>query len=244
MKAMPNKGKTLGICAAALAFLLMAAGSTPDNENTASTPDESSQTTAVTAGTEAAPVTEVTTAVTEAAPVETEAPATTEPEPRTEADEYYENTSEKITATAHANAENTLSEKEVTALFAERGFEEIEITYEYDLDGKAVDEAAADKASDAKHPMYQAMYQAAEGDIWAVCVVGKALYARPLSYNFESDTEIEYIFGEDDELICYADENNKLYTTVPKDTAVSYHVVEKINAEALDKLTFEEIEKL
>lgn len=160
------------------------------------------------------------------------------------ADEYYQNTSEKIISTEYANENNCLSEAEVSALLIEKHFDKFPISYEYDLNGTYTDEIEVDKNSTVKHPMYQTMYVAENGDVWNVFVVGKSIYACPLSYNFETDTEVEYIFGEKDTLVCYAEDNNKFYTTIPKDTVVAYNVVEAINAETLEKLTFEEIDKL
>ena len=160
------------------------------------------------------------------------------------ADEYYHNTSEKIVSTEYANENNSLSEAEVFALLTEKNLNQHPISYEYDINGNYIDETTIDKNSNVKHPMYQTMYVTSEGEVWNIFIVGKTIYASALSYYYETDTEIEYIFGETETLICYAEDTNKYYITIPKNTVVAYNVINSVDAETLDKFTFEEIDKL
>lgn len=169
---------------------------------------------------------------------------TREQESSSPADEYYKDTSEEIISTEYVNESNSLSEKEAAAMLAERNFIELAVSYEYDLTGICVGETEINNTSDSKHPMYKTMYMTRAGDVWNILIVGKEIFACPLSYNFETDTKVEYIFGEAGALTCYADDNNKYYVTVPKDSVVAFNVIDKIDSETLEKLTFEEIDKL
>ena len=161
-----------------------------------------------------------------------------------EADKYYQETSEKIFSTEYANENNTLSEKEVYTLLSNKNINQYPIIYEYDLNGIYIGESKVDNNSSNKHPMYQTFYSAENGDLWNIFIVGKSVYASALSYNYESDTKIEHIFSESEMLTCYADVNNKYYLTIPKSSAIAFHILETVNSTTLDKLTFEELDKL
>ena len=58
------------------------------------------------------------------------------------------------------------------------------------------------------------------------------------------ENKIEHIFSESEMLTCYADVNNKYYLTIPKSSAIAFHILETVNSTTLDKLTFEELDKL
>ena len=109
------------------------------------------------------------------------------------------------------------------------------------MDGEYVDDTEVAEGSTNKHPMYETSYIAENGDVWTIFVVNGAIFARPVSFNLESELEAELLFSETKEVTSYDDETNKFYVTIPKESAAIVKVVDKIDAETLDKLTVEVI---
>lgn len=165
----------------------------------------------------------------------------TKPENPTEADEYYWDNAEVVDVIDAQESKNVMTETEVITTLKERGFVDYPITYDYSIDGEYMDDTEAVEGSTDKHPMYQTYYAAKNGDIWTVFVINGAVIANPVSFNVESELEAQLLFSETKELTSYDEETNKFYVTIPKETAAIVKVVEKINAETLDKLTIEEI---
>ena len=155
---------------------------------------------------------------------------------------YYEDQSEEIIAVEElAETSDVFSEKEAIRFMAERGFTDYPLTYDFNMDGSYADEAEASPDSDAKHPMYQTYFVSADQAIWSVFLVGKTIAANPASYNLQSDLDAQVLISETDTLTSYTEMGNKLYTTIPKDSAVLLKTVDQINSKKLNELTFEEV---
>ena len=156
--------------------------------------------------------------------------------------EYYEDNSEQIVAVEKVEDEaEVFSEKEALAFLAERGFTDYPLTYDYNMDGTYTDEAEASADSDEKHPMYQTYYVSADNAIWTVFLVGRTITANPASYNLESDLDAQVLVSETETLTSYTEMGNKLYTTIPKESAVRLKIVDQITSRKLNELTFEEV---
>lgn len=165
----------------------------------------------------------------------------TKPENPSEADEYYWDNSEVVNVIDAQESNDVPTETEVIAILEERGFVDYPITYEYSIDGEYDEETEVLEGSTDKHPMYQTYYVAENGDVWTIFVINGAIFANPASFNLESELGAQLLFSETKELTSYDDETNKFYVTIPKESAAIVKVVEKIDAETLDKLTIEEI---
>ncbi len=163
--------------------------------------------------------------------------------------DYYEQTSNVVKVFDAAEATNVLTEAEVTAQLEERGFNKFPITYEFDMDGNEIeneddeDEMEANAESQGKHPMYQTIYQTGNGMIWTIYVVNGAVAALPVSYNWESGKTAEVIVSESDQLITYDPDENRYFVTEPLNSAVLLIKVPKVDAETIEKLTAEELDK-
>jgi hypothetical protein len=162
------------------------------------------------------------------------------PENPSEKEEYYWNNSEVIDVIDVKNSDNVLNEIEVITLLKERGFADYPITYEYSMDGGYNDETEALETSTDKHPMYQTYYVSKNEELFTICVINGSIIVNPVSFNLESDLETELLISESEELTSYVDEVNKFYVTIPKNSVAIVKIVEKINAETLDKLKIEE----
>ena len=156
--------------------------------------------------------------------------------------EYYADNSEQVISVEAADeTAEVFTEQEVIRFLSERGFAEYPVTYDYNMDGTYTDEAEASPDSDAKHPMYQTYYVAADSSVWTVFIVGRMIAANPVSYNLESDLKVQVLVSETETLTSYTEMGNQFYTTIPKDTAVLLRVVDQITSNTLDTLTFEEV---
>ncbi len=154
-------------------------------------------------------------------------------------EEYYSNNSEEIVAVEEVQeAENVFSEKEVIEFLAERGFTEYPVTYDFNMDGTYTDEAEASSDSDEKHPMYQTYFVGEDGSVWSIFIVGRTITANPASYNLESDNDAQVLVSETETLTSYTEMGNKLYTTIPKDSAIILKIVDQITSQKLNEVTF------
>ena len=133
------------------------------------------------------------------------------------------------------------TESEALRLMEARGFTEYPLTYDYDMDGTYTDETEALPDSDAKHPMYQTYYVGEDNSVWTIMIVGKMIAANPVSYNLESDLDVQILVSETDTLTSYTEMGNQFYTTIPKESAVLLKVVDQITSQSLNTLTFEEV---
>lgn len=159
------------------------------------------------------------------------------------AEEYYKENAE-IVYVVDVTSETCLSEAEVTTLLADKGFKDYPITYNYSLSGDFDNDQESDPSSNVKHPMYGTYYVSKNNEIWYVTVVGKEIYANPLSFNIQTERKVPTMLSTSDLMIGYDDEKDKLYTVIPKDSAMILVKVDDINAEVLDGLTIEEVDKL
>ena len=166
------------------------------------------------------------------------------PENPTEADEYYFGNSEVIDVTDAASSDAAMTERNVLADIKTRGFVDQPITYDYSITGEFLDDTEADENSSVKHPMYQTLYLSKNNEVWVIYVIGNSVIANPLSYNLNSGKDVPIMFSESEVVTSYDDASNKFYLTKPYKTSMILKVVDKVDAETLDKLTVEEIDKL
>lgn len=177
-------------------------------------------------------------------PTPTEGPLP-KPENPSEADDYYWDNAEEVISVMDVNeSENVPTEAEVTEILKERGFVDSPITCEYAMDGTYNDEDETTDGSVEKHPMYETYYISADGEVWTVSVINGQIIANPASFNLESELESQLLISESEKITSYNDESNKFYETIPKKSAVIVKMVDRIDAETLDRLTIEEINNL
>ena len=140
-------------------------------------------------------------------------------------------------------SEEVQTEKDVVTDLRERGFDDFSITYDSTMEGEYSDATAASENSGDKHPMYQTFFVTDNGDVWTVFAINGAVFANPVFFNLESELEGQVLFSESEELTSYDDETNQFFVTIPEESAVIVKVVDRIDADTLNKLTYEEIQK-
>lgn len=161
-----------------------------------------------------------------------------------DADEYYKNNSRVISEINAQDSDKVSSEKDIKRNLDERGFNNYPITYEYSMDGQYSDSPEISDSSDEQHPMYTTYYVTENGDVWTIIEVNGTIIANPVFYNEQSQLPAQLIISETDSVVSYDSSKNKFYETVPNKLALIVKKVNKINAETLEKLTIEEIDRL
>lgn len=157
---------------------------------------------------------------------------------------YYQENGEIVRIVDVNTSEDVPTEEEVMALLSARGFVDFPITFDYGMDGAYVgeEEIAGDAAT--KHPMYQTFFITENQELWTIFVINGAVIANPVSYNLESTRAAQLLISESQEITSYDSRTNKYYITIPKESAVIVRTVDKIDAETLNQLTCEEIDRL
>lgn len=164
--------------------------------------------------------------------------------PAFDAEKYFKENTDLKSSFDVLSSQDISTEREARQNFAERGFTGNPITYEYTMDGTYCGTEEISSYSSSQHPMYQTYYMTASGDVWMILEVNGAFFASPISYNFTDETKIPVTISETDTITSYDSTTNKFYINVPKESQAVIKTVERIDAETLEKLTGEEIDKL
>ena len=155
--------------------------------------------------------------------------------------EYYSNNAEVIETEKVQDSDDVLTEADVLSLLYNRGFTAYPITYSYDTSGKYCGDTEADNTSADKHPMYNTFYVSSVGEVWTIYVIEGSVYAYPALFNLETESAQQLIISESTEVVSYDDTSNTFFVTIPSETTTIVKIVEKIDAETLDRLTREEL---
>ncbi len=158
--------------------------------------------------------------------------------------EYYSNNSQLVNVVEAQESEDVMTEKEVKAFLEERGFSNHSIVYEYSITGESVEQSEVDENSDEKHPMYQTVYYSAAEESWIIYVINDSIFAMPFDYNAQLESEVQVLIAESDKLTSYDGQSNLFFITIPNETEIIAKPVDVIDAQTLDSLTIEEIDRL
>ena len=142
------------------------------------------------------------------------------------------------------SSENVLTEKELINILSERGFDEYPVETNYSMDGKYYDSKIISQNSTEKHPMYETYFASSTNSIWYIETVNGSIYASSFSYNFQEDLKVPVILSESDYITSYDSATNQFFEVIPDSDEMIVKVVPKIDAELLESLTIEEIDKL
>ena len=161
-----------------------------------------------------------------------------------DADQYF-NDNSTVLSRIPLSAEAMSREMQVLEDFVARGFTGVEVTSEYDANGNLMDYVAiATSTSAIRHPIYQAMYKAASGDVWVLTEIGGVLMATPLSYNATQTSGVPVVISERNSIMSFDSQTKTFYENIPHDTVLKVITVERIDAETLANLTVGAIDAL
>lgn len=159
------------------------------------------------------------------------------------AEEYFQENSEIISKIAVKDSKTISNEKDTIQNYTDRGFSECTISTNYDMDGN-FGETAEISGSSEKHPYYETIFVTSSNELWNVMEVNGTIIANPLSYNEQSTRGAPILISESDTIVSYDNVNNNFYETIPNESEVIVITVDRIDAETLENLTVEEIDKL
>ena len=159
-----------------------------------------------------------------------------------DADEYFSDNSIIKSQTDANTSTNVLTEGEVSEFFASRGFEQTSIITEYSMDGEYLNSTSISDSSATKHPMYQTQYVTTQNELWTLFVIDGNIMANPVSYNTQSTSGVKVVFSESETITSYDSTTNKFYETIPNKNALFVIVTDRIDSDALEKLTIGEID--
>ncbi len=159
------------------------------------------------------------------------------------AEEYFQENSEIVAKIPVEDSKTINNEKEALNNYADRGFSECTILTNYDIDGN-FGETAEITGSSEKHPYYETIFVTSNNELWNIMEVNGTIIANPLSYNEQSTRGAPLLVTEADTVTSYDNKANVFYETIPNENEVIVITVERIDAETLENLTVEEIDKL
>ena len=161
-----------------------------------------------------------------------------------DADAYYEQNATVVSVVDANASEDVQTEKELLDDLTNRGFSEISVFTDYDMDGTFHEEIEiGDKPTD-KHPKYMAYYVTENSEVWTLIWINGKIMANPVSYNLQSTLPAQLVISETESINGYDNHTGKFYETIPNDNALIVKVVDSIDKDLLERLTIEEIDKL
>lgn len=150
--------------------------------------------------------------------------------------DYYHSSSTVIAEYDVGVSKNIESEAEVYENFWGRGFDNCNITTEYEIDGSWHKDSVISDLSSNIHPIYQTYYVSSAGDIWVIFEINGSVVANPVFYNIQENLERQLIVSESEIIISYSNSENKFYETIPKETELDVIVIDRIDNNSLDGL--------
>lgn len=160
-----------------------------------------------------------------------------------DAEEYYKEKSEIVDSYDVKSSDNVQSEKTAIEDIKGRGFEQYLISYEYSIDGEYTKEQEALNENE-KHPIYQTYYASSNGELWTIITTNGSIIANPVSYNMQSEREVQLVIAESEIITGYDSHSNMFYETIPSESELTVYVVDKIDSKTLDSLTIEALSGL
>ncbi len=155
------------------------------------------------------------------------------------ADEYFQQNAEIISVIPATSAGCT--EEEAHSNLTGRGFNAA-IMAEYTMDGVYSGEKEISATGKDKHPIYTTFFVAESGELWSIFEINGAVFASPVSYNYEHSDSVPVLLAETETVISYDSTQNRFYETKPAESVLDVKVIARIDATTLSTLDVEEVE--
>lgn len=160
-----------------------------------------------------------------------------------DAEEYFSDNGEIISEIDVSDAENVETGADVYAKLTDRGFTEYSVFSEYSLNGDYTGTVDITADSKEKHPVYITFYRSSADELWTITSINGQITANPISYNFQSESDVSVLVADGNTLMSYDSATNRFYETIPSESAVKLIIVNKVNAATLDNLTIGEMDQ-
>lgn len=162
---------------------------------------------------------------------------------RIDVEEYYSQNGDLIDKYSAEESDDVQSEKQALVDMENRGFNDYPVYSDYLISGEYTGMIEISE-TDEIHPSYQTSYITSEGDIWTIFLMNGAVIANPVSYNMQSGRNVQLILSESEKIMGYDSETNMFYEVKINESELIVKVVDRIDAQTLDKLSVEEIDDL
>ena len=159
-------------------------------------------------------------------------------------DSYFKQSAEIISVRKATDSKNILTEKEVSEVLSERGFNIEGLITNCTINGEYLEDTEIDSNSDEKHPLYKMVYGSENELLWTIYITDGTISAYPVSYNMVSEREAPLLITETDTVVSYDYTSNQFFETIPKESVVIIKKVDKIDKKTLDTITIGELKNL
>lgn len=161
-----------------------------------------------------------------------------------DAEEYLNEIGEILKKYDVNSSEGVLSEEAILNMLSERGLDQYPVESNYSVDGGYYETEEISQDPSKKHPTYETYFMGSDESAWHIEIVNGSVYASPFSYNSQEDLKVPVILSETEYITSYDSATNQFFEIIPDSSEITIKVVPKINAELLESLTIEEINKL
>ncbi|MBR6420258.1 MAG: hypothetical protein IKS42_07980 [Oscillospiraceae bacterium] len=170
--------------------------------------------------------------------------AETVPEDDLDTATYLKEHGKVLHKTAAEKSKKVKSERTVTKMIADRGFEDLPLETTYSMEGEYSESIEIKADGTEKHPIYTGLYVTEAGNYWNIYVVNGSIFADPLFYNFDPDgmPAVQTVLSESKTITNYDSATNQFFEYVPDAAELRVITVEKIDAETLESMTKEALE--
>lgn len=158
--------------------------------------------------------------------------------------EYLQRTCEVLNVINVSDSTDVMTEAEVMSFLNDRGFGDCQVTYDFMADGTCVGDVAVDSNSTKMHPEYSFTYFTPNEDAWIVYVINGDIVAYPISYLLNYSINAPTMLSESTKITSYCADTHQFLEVVPEESEVIIMTVPRIDAETLNNITSEEINKL
>lgn len=162
---------------------------------------------------------------------------------RIDVEEYYRQNGKLLDKCRVNESDDVQNEIQAIEAFKVRGFAEFPIYSDYLMNGEYTGEIEV-SGTNEKHPSYQTSYVSSSGELWTIIMMNGSIIANPVSYNMNSNLGVQTVIAESDIIMGYDSETNMFYKIRINKSELIVKVIEKIDAQTLDKLTEERINEL
>ena len=160
-----------------------------------------------------------------------------------DAEAYLSSVGTILAKEAATSSDSVRSEAETVSEMDERGFLQYPVMSGYSTDSRYTGDREASGSSAQKHPIYETYYVTENGDVWEIKTVNGLVMANPVTYNTEHYETALVLFSETGTIMSYDSQTNCFFELEPDPSVIRVIRLEHIDAETIEQLTSEEIEK-
>ncbi len=160
-----------------------------------------------------------------------------------DAESYLEEKGQILSETKVSKSKSVETEAAASENLSSRGFSQDAVVSEFSMDGEYSEAKEVSAAGSSRHPVYETYYTAESGDLWMILSINGAVMANPISYNAVSERAVPVVLSESTSLVSYDNISGRFYETIPDPSELIVVVVDRIDAQTLDRMTAAELDR-